>query len=125
MSSPPITDWPSQPIKYDQSVPEAGEGHASIQWKGTNVCMDVRCRCGMQGHIDADFAYFYKCIACGVTFAVGHTVRLYAIDAEYLKTADMKAEYLKTADMKADMKAVVADEVRDMKTGQAIYREDQ
>ena len=82
---PPITDWPGQPLQYDRSVPKPGQGHAWIQWKGTDVCMDVRCRCGAHGHVDASFAYFYKCLACGDTFAVGQTVRLYALDEEYAK----------------------------------------
>lgn len=73
----PIEDWPSEPLDRDREIPEPGEGSAWIQWKGTNVCMDVRCRCGANGHIDAEFAYFYKCLACGVTFTVGMAVRLY------------------------------------------------
>ena len=85
VGSPPITDWPGQPLQYDRSVPKPGQGHAWIQWKGTDVCMDVRCRCGAHGHVDASFAYFYKCLACGDTFAVGQTVRLYALDEEYAK----------------------------------------
>jgi hypothetical protein len=44
-----------------------------IQWKGTSVCMDVRCKCGVTGHIDADFAYSIKCSACGtIYFCNGH-----------------------------------------------------
>ena len=35
--------------------------HGWIQWKGTNVCMDIHCKCGMLTHIDADFAYHVKC----------------------------------------------------------------
>jgi len=76
----PVTDWPDQPLEYDKDVPDEGEGHAWIQWKGTNVCMDVQCRCGAHGHVDADFAYFYHCQRCGTTFCVGQTVRLYPID---------------------------------------------
>lgn len=75
----PVKEWPRDPLAYDRSVPEPGEGHAWIQWKGTNVCMDVRCRCGAHGHVDAEFAYFYKCQGCGVTFCVGQTIRLYPI----------------------------------------------
>lgn len=75
-----ITKWPEQSIERDRSVPESGEGCAQIQWKGTNVCMDVKCRCGAHGHVDAEFAYFYKCLACGTTFALGVTVRLYPMD---------------------------------------------
>ena len=43
-----------------------------VQWKGTTVCMDATCPvCGHDGHIDADFAYFLKCGACGALCEVG------------------------------------------------------
>lgn len=77
----PIKEWPRDQISLDCSVPEPGEGHAWIQWKGTEVCMDVHCRCGHHGHVDAEFAYFYKCPKCHITFCVGQTVRLYPIAA--------------------------------------------
>lgn len=77
-----ITEWPREALRYDESVPEPGEGHAWIQWKGTSGCLDFRCRCGAAGHVDSDFTYFYKCAACGDTFAVGQTVRLYRIAPE-------------------------------------------
>ncbi len=82
----PVTEWPADPMKFDRDVPDDGEGHAWIQWKGTNVCMDVRCRCGARGHVDADFAYFYRCAACGGTFCVGQTVRLYQIEPAAVAT---------------------------------------
>lgn len=47
--------------------------HGWIQWKGTNVCMDVHCICGKRSHIDADFAYNVKCSDCGrIYFCNGH-----------------------------------------------------
>lgn len=42
-----------------------GKPHGWIQWKGTDVCMDVYCACGEQFHIDASFAYHVKCPECG------------------------------------------------------------
>lgn len=86
--SAPITDWPRQPIERDKTVPEPGESQGWIQWKGTDVCMDVHCRCGHHGHIDDSFAYFYLCPKCGVTFAVGQTVRLYALEPAYAASKD-------------------------------------
>lgn len=38
--------------------------HGWIQWKGTDVCMDIHCKCGFHGHVDAEFAYFVKCLEC-------------------------------------------------------------
>ena len=42
--------------------------HAFIQWKGTDVCMDFRCDCGSNEHIDAMFVYFVKCHKCGTVW---------------------------------------------------------
>lgn len=45
---------------------------AYLQHKGSRVCMDVTCpRCGHDDHIDADFAYFLFCEACGAAIEVG------------------------------------------------------
>lgn len=41
-----------------------GKPHAWVQWKGTAVCMDVRCACGHSSHVDAEFAYHVECPAC-------------------------------------------------------------
>jgi len=47
--------------------------HAHIQWKGTDVCMDVYCVCGKSTHIDGEFAYNVKCTYCKrVYFVNGH-----------------------------------------------------
>ena len=53
-----------------------------IQWKGTNVCMDIYCACGEHAHIDDDFAYFLRMPCCGRLYAVGQNVRLYEVNAE-------------------------------------------
>lgn len=47
--------------------------HGWIQWKGTNVCMDIYCKCGHESHIDADFAYYFKCSKCNTVYMLnGH-----------------------------------------------------
>ena len=66
---------------YSQDNPK-GEAHAWVQWKGTEVCMDVFCACGHQGHVDAGFAYFVRCPACGAQYAVGLNVKLIPLTAE-------------------------------------------
>jgi hypothetical protein len=53
-----------------------GESHGWIQWKGTNVCIDLRCACGHHGHFDGEFFYSYECPACHRKFAVGMTIKL-------------------------------------------------
>jgi len=53
--------------------------HCWIQWKGTDVCMDVHCNCGVIGHIDGEFAYHVKCPNCGRVYAVDGHVELIEI----------------------------------------------
>lgn len=50
--------------------------HGWIQWKGTDVCMDLHCTCGVHGHIDAGFAYYVKCTGCGQVYLVSAHVAL-------------------------------------------------
>ena len=50
-----------------------GQPHGWVQWKGTDVCMDVRCECGKHTHVDAMFAYNVECPYCGAVYACnGH-----------------------------------------------------
>ena len=65
---------------YDLQDTHEGKPHASIQWKGTDVCMDVRCLCGYHSHVDATFAYYFRCKHCGRTFLVGRYVELIEVD---------------------------------------------
>ena len=66
-------DLPMPPGWSRQHKPAAGEPHGWIQWKGTDVCMDVRCVCGSAAHVDAEFAYYVRCPACGrIYMANGH-----------------------------------------------------
>ena len=64
-----------------QTIPEGAKGW--IQWKGTNVCMDVYCSCGTHSHIDDEFTYYLRCPACGKTFMVnGHVELVELTEAE-------------------------------------------
>lgn len=53
-----------------------------VQWKGTNVCMDVHCVCGVLMHIDDTFVYFLKCSHCDRVYMVSGFVRLLEMDGE-------------------------------------------
>ena len=58
-----------------KQVNEYGEpGSTFIQWKGTEVCMDIICPCGEGLHIDAGFAYAYRCPACQKVYRLGTEV---------------------------------------------------
>lgn len=44
-----------------------------LQWKGTDACIDIKCKCGNLFHEDAEFLYKVKCDACKtVYFLSGH-----------------------------------------------------
>jgi hypothetical protein len=49
------------------------EAETFIQWKGTDVCMDFDCPCGVHSHFDGDFAHFVQC-ECGKIFRLGTQV---------------------------------------------------
>lgn len=68
-------------IVQAQDAPNDGP-HIRIQWKGTDVCCDVHCKCGHFGHIDGGFFYTYKCPCCGTVYAVGAVVKLIEVTPE-------------------------------------------
>jgi len=56
--------------------------HGWIQWKGTNVCMDVHCKCGYHSHIDVDFAYAVECPNCQTIYMTnGHIELIEVLDS--------------------------------------------
>lgn len=57
-----------------QTVPDGPNGW--IQWKGTDVCMDVHCVCGAHGHVDTGFAYYLLCTGCGRAYMTNGHVEL-------------------------------------------------
>jgi hypothetical protein len=64
---------------YDGEKPDYG-AHGCIQWKGTDVCIDIHCICGACAHVDADFFHYYECPACHKRYAVGTVVNLIPLD---------------------------------------------
>jgi len=47
-----------------------------IQWKGTDVCMDIYCKCGQHSHIDGFFASRVRCPACGTVYKCSNEIQL-------------------------------------------------
>lgn len=47
-----------------------------IQWKGTEVCIDVWCKCGEDCHFDGDFAYHLQCPKCNTIYELGTQVKM-------------------------------------------------
>lgn len=67
---------------WDIQERHAGEPHGWIQWKGTDVCMDIYCECGHHSHIDAEFAYSVKCPKCGAVYMCNGHIELIKLEEE-------------------------------------------
>jgi hypothetical protein len=59
-----------------------GIPHGWIQWKGTEVCIDLHCVCGHLGHFDGDFFYFYECSECHRKYRVGQNIKLIELTSD-------------------------------------------
>ena len=86
-----MSDW-----ALEKGAP--GEGWAFIQWKGTDVCMDLTCLgCGTRLHVDDDFAYAVECVTCGTFMEMSCYVSYRKIDdpvgASVIGMADETCEF--------------------------------
>lgn len=82
---------------YSQDSPR-GDAFGSIQWKGTDACIDLHCKCGQHAHVDGMFAYFYECSACGAKYALGCIVKLIPLTEEQARYAESEHVGFKTDD---------------------------
>lgn len=77
--------------------PRGEKPHIWIQWKGTNVCCDIHCKCGAHLHFDGDFLYFFQCPHCKRFWEVGTHMPIYEVDAktagEFVKHPDPDEDY--------------------------------
>ncbi len=80
-------------FRYVDERTKLDEPHGWIQWKGTNVCMDIRCTCGALLHADHEFFYFFTCGNCGTTYAVGQYVKLVPLPPELVAEAKGACHY--------------------------------
>ncbi len=61
---------------------QRGKPHGWIQWKGTDVCMDLHCKCGELTHIDGDFVYHIKCPMCGTVYMCNGHIEMIELEVE-------------------------------------------
>lgn len=59
-----------------QKVNDPGGPQCGIQWKGTDVCIDLYCDCGQHHHYDGCFLNAWKCGACGQIWEMGWEVKM-------------------------------------------------
>lgn len=57
--------------------------HGWIQFKGTELCMDLNCECGELSHIDGEFVYTVSCPTCGREWALSGFMKLVPPDDEW------------------------------------------
>lgn len=70
-----VDDEKARHDEVDRRTVVAGV-HGWIQWKGTNVCIDIYCECGHHSHLDEEFAYFVRCPKCHQVYAMGAYIKL-------------------------------------------------
>ena len=57
-----------------------------IQWKGTDICMDMWCDCGQQNHYDGYFAYAVKCSGCGQVYELATEIEMKKVEESDFNT---------------------------------------
>jgi len=60
--------------------PAAG---ATMQFKGTDICLDIQCECGESSHFDGYFAYAIECGACGKQYDLSRRVAIEPFTGQY------------------------------------------
>jgi len=55
----------------------------NIQWKGTDVCIDVYCTCGAHGHYDGYMAMALQCPTCGAIWELTTSVPMRRTESPY------------------------------------------
>lgn len=66
--------------------------HCWIQWKGSEICMDVHCACGFFGHFDGYDAYHIKCPKCSQVYECDGHITLHPIDFQPERTKLLEKE---------------------------------
>lgn len=56
-----------------------------VQWKGTDVCVDLHCTCGRSPHFDGYFLYAWRC-ACGLVWKMDDRVEMTEMPPEEAAT---------------------------------------
>lgn len=60
----------------------SGKPHGWIQWKATDVTMSIRCKCGHDSLIQADFAYHVRCPKCRTVYMCNGHIELIELEKE-------------------------------------------
>ena len=69
----------------NQDFPIDGISYGYIHWNGSDICVDLCCQCGYEGHYDGDYFRYYECPQCHTKYAVGQRVKLIPLRDEQIK----------------------------------------
>ena len=61
--------------------------HGWVQWKGTDVCVDLHCTCGAHLHHDGYFMYYIQCEECGQFYECDGHITLHPVGADEIQAA--------------------------------------
>jgi hypothetical protein len=87
----PITKVITYQEAWDSQETYKGKPHGWIQWKGTDVCIDIHCQCGELSHFDGEFMYVIQCPYCHRKYMANGHIQLIEIEDHQdhnLKTAE-------------------------------------
>lgn len=65
---------------FDMGAKYVGQPHGWIQFKGSEICMDVHCKCGELTHVDGSYIYMVECGKCGTKYAINGHVQFIEIE---------------------------------------------
>ena len=86
----------SEPYGDDECISVSGRAperpYGWVQFKGTDLCMDVNCSCGKLSHIDAEFANHVICPACGREYVMDGYIPLIPYTGHCRRHIPIKAE---------------------------------
>lgn len=80
-----MTNFKSLDDNYKKEKP-----YGWIQWKGTDVCIDLNCKCGNLAHFDGDFMYFIQCPYCDRIYEASGFIDLIERNEKELKDINIK-----------------------------------
>ena len=76
-----MTDtWRRLVPKMIEADPPPEDPKGRIQYKGTDLCIDLYCECETTEHLDGEFIQFWQCPNCGKRYMLSAYVKLIETD---------------------------------------------
>lgn len=67
-------------MKKIENATKITGAHGCLQWKkGSDVCIDIQCECGLFSYIDGEFTYLFRC-SCGKLWGISPYIRLLPLE---------------------------------------------